>query len=571
MRSSYEQRPIPGVTGIEAGVPSPGRRGQEKGAWSAVRFDATGAPGVPITGHLESISMRDKHGVSRRGFLGAAGAATGAAMAAGAFPHPAIGAVKGANEKLNIAVLGSGGRAQEHLRILHRNMKKRENKPVDIIGICDVWDGDPWDGDVWDRKNNGGRGLFYSAKKVELEPEGKDKDRITKDYRRLLDCKDVDAVLIATPDHWHAKMSIDAMEAGKDVYCEKPMTHTIDEARRVAETAKRTKQVFTVGVQSTADPRFKLANQMITEGKIGHVMQGQTSYYRNSDGGQWRYYKLSKDMNPRTVDWKMFLGTDFGLAPEMPFNRAKYAQWRCYWDFGGGMYTDLFVHQLTHLITAMGVRFPRRVVGAGGLYLEYDGRDVPDMATVVADYDEGCQVLISATMCNDVQLPEVIRGHTATIMFGAKPEDGFRIVQQKLEGRPAPPGANRGEGGNLFNPQQPHEDTYALWEHFMQCCRSRDPETLCPADLGYAAITTVNLGVRSYREGKAYFFDKATGEVSDADRSWAARWEERSQLRGKPNQVIGWKAGDEGSLLHLPGYQKLEGDWVDGKDPAASA
>ncbi len=126
----------------------------------------------------------------------------------------------------------------------------------------------------------------------------------------------------------------------------------------------------------------------------------------------------------------------------MPFNRAKYAQWRCYWDFGGGMYTDLFVHQLTHLIPAMGVRFPRRVVGAGGLYLEYDGRDVPDMATVVADYDEGCQVIISATMCNDVQLPEVIRGHTATIMFDGRADDGFRVVQQKLEGRPAPPGAN---------------------------------------------------------------------------------------------------------------------------------
>ena len=89
-------------------------------------------------------------------------------------------------------------------------------------------------------------------------------------------------------------MSIDAMEAGKDVYCEKPMTHTIDEARRVAETTKKTKQVFTVGVQSTADPRWRMANQMITEGKIGHVMQGQTSYYRNSDGGQWRYYKLTQ-------------------------------------------------------------------------------------------------------------------------------------------------------------------------------------------------------------------------------------------------------------------------------------
>ena len=190
---------------------------------------------------------------------------------------------------------------------------------------------------------------------------------------------------------------------------------------------------------------------MITEGKIGHVMQGQTSYYRNSTTGQWRYYKLTKDMNPRTVDWKMFLGTEFGLAPEQPFNRAKYAQWRCYWDFGGGMYTDLFVHQLTHLIPAMGVRFPRRVVGAGGLYLEYDGRDVPDMATVVADYDEGCQVIISATMCNDVQLPEVIRGHTATMMFEGGRRRASASSSRRLEGRPAPPGTNQGEGGEQFN------------------------------------------------------------------------------------------------------------------------
>ena len=189
-------------------------------------------------------------------------------------PHPAIGSVKGANERINVAILGPGGRAQEHIRILKH--LKDETKAVDIIGLCDVWDGNDADQ---------ARGLYYSAKKCGLDAQGKDKDRITKDYRRLLECKDIDAVLIATPDHWHAKMSIDAMEAGKDVYCEKPMTHTIDEARKVAETVKKTKQVFTVGVQSTADPRWKMANQMITEGKIGHVMQGQTSYYRNSNDG----------------------------------------------------------------------------------------------------------------------------------------------------------------------------------------------------------------------------------------------------------------------------------------------
>jgi hypothetical protein len=174
-------------------------------------------------------------------------------------------------------------------------------------------------------------------------------------------------------------------------------------------------------------------------------------------------------------------------------------------------------------------------------------------------------------MVNDVQLPEVIRGHNATVMFEPKAEAGFRIVEQKFSGKPAPPGGNKGEGGQVFTPQQPGEDTRALWEHFLECVRSRNPETLCPADLGYAAIATVNLGVKSYREGKAYYLDKGTGEVTDADTSWAKRWEERSKLRGKPNQVMGWHAGLEGSVLVPPSYQKLEGDWVNGVDPAENA
>ncbi len=190
---------------------------------------------------------------------------------------------------------------------------------------------------------------------------------MTKDYRRILDCKDVDVVLIATPDHWHAKMSIDAMEAGKDVYCEKPMTHTIDEARRVSETTK-THQAGLHGRRAVhGRPALADGQQDDHRGEDRPRDAGPDQLLpqqrRRASGGTIRSLK---EMTPRTVDWKMFLGTDFGLAPEQPFNRAKYAQWRCYWDFGGGMYTDLFVHQLTHLILAMGVRFPRRVVGAGG-------------------------------------------------------------------------------------------------------------------------------------------------------------------------------------------------------------
>src|SRR4051794_31064828 len=427
--------------------------------------------------------MTEKRPVTRRSFLETAGVATGAVVAAGTFAHPAVGNVKGANERLNFAILGPGGRAQAHIG--HLLAMKKEGRNVDIIGVCDVWDG--YDGEVtdWDgvHKTKLARGLYPSAKRCGLDPS--DKEKVTKDYRRLLDCKDIDGVVIGTPDHWHAKMAIDAMESGKDVYCEKPMCHTIDEARRITETQARTKQIMTVGVQSTAHPIWKMAYDVVSSGRIGHVMQVQTSYYRNSSMGQWRYYPLSEDMNPKTVDWKMFLGTEFGLAPDQPFNRAKYAQWRCYWDFGGGMYTDLFVHQLTHMLQATGIRFPRRVVGGGGLYMEYDGRDVPDVATVVADYDEGCQVIVSATMCNDTQLGEIIRGHTGTISF----ENGnsYRITPQELSSRPAPPGYEKGKPGPLVTAPFKaggDQDTRALWDHFIECLRSRNPETLCPAETG---------------------------------------------------------------------------------------
>ncbi|WP_435011046.1 Gfo/Idh/MocA family oxidoreductase [Tundrisphaera lichenicola] len=517
--------------------------------------------------------MTEKKTVSRRDFMQTTGAATGALVTAGAFAHPAIGSIKGANERINFAVLGAGGRATSaHVR--HLTDMKAEGKAVDIIGICDVWDGSKDVKDVRIKVSGNwvtvGRGLYPVAEFCGLKTDDK---LVTKDYRKILASKDVDAVVIGTPDHWHAKMAIEAMESGKDVYCEKPMCHTIDEAKQITDTQAKTKQIFTVGVQSTAHPIWKMANDAITSGKIGHVMQVQTSYYRNSDVGQWRYYPLLESMNPKTVDWKMFLGTEFGLAPDQPFNRAKYAQWRCYWDFGGGMYTDLFVHQLTHMLQATGIRFPRRVVGGGGLYLEYDGRDVPDVATVVADYDEGCQVIVTATMANNTPLPEVIRGHTGTIAF--ENGDSYRLTPQELASKPAPPSFKKGDSGPLvttpFNAGG-DADTRALWDHFIECLRSRNTETLCPAETGYAAIATVNLGVDSYRQGKAYFFDKETGKVSEADDSWAKKWEKVSHERGKPNQVMGWKADPlEGSVLVPPAYQKLEGDWVDGQDPAKKA
>jgi predicted dehydrogenase len=506
--------------------------------------------------------------VNRRDFIktGAAGAAAMSLTAA------SYARVSGANDRIGLAFLGVGGRCQQHIDAI-LNIQRQNRNSVTPVGVCDVWDGDPQLG------GGHGRGLFPSARRCGLNVD--DRQHVTKDYRRLLERREVDAVCIATPDHWHAKMTIDAAGAGKHIYCEKPMTKTIEEAHAVVDAVRRANVVMTVGVQWMADPLLRTVNEMIRRGDIGHVAQAQTSYYRNSLVGQWRYYPLKQEMTPRTIDWDMWLGHNFSvfpgqpLATRRPFDRAVWAQWRCYWDFGGGMFTDLFVHRTTRMISAMGVRYPARVVGAGGIYLEYDNRDVPDVATIVADYDEGCQLIITATMINDYGLEDIIRGRSASVKFMSRPrangggrDYGAEILPQNPTNRPVRQGdtslAARWVGGGIGE----GDATQPLWENFLQCVRSRNRETLSTPELGAAAFTTVAMGVLSYRRGQALFWDRTNRRPVPADASWAAKWEQRSHERGRPGQVMGWQGGDRGSTLEPPAYQRLEGPWTNGQDPA---
>ena len=332
------------------------------------------------------------------------------------------------------------------------------------------------------------------------------------------------------------------------------MTKTIAEAHAVVDAMRRHNRVMTVGVQSMADPVWRMANEMIRRGDIGHVAQAQTSYYRNSLGGQWRYYRLTRDMNPTTIDWPMFLGTaaNFSvfpgtpLAPSMPFDRALYGQWRCYWQFGGGMFTDLFVHQTTHMIAAMGVRYPGRVVGGGGIYLEYDKRDVPDVATVVADFNEGCQLIITATMINDHPIEECIRGRLATMRFVNHPamvnginqnQLGIDLLPQNMRSGPGVPrrlenATGRFIPGGLPVPANDRGvDTRRLWQNFLECCRTRNFDTWSTPELGAAAFTVVNMGVQSYRNAQVLSWDAANRRPVVADASWATCLEQRAISR----------------------------------------
>jgi hypothetical protein len=233
------------------------------------------------------------------------------------------------------------------------------------------------------------------------------------------------------------------------------------------------------------------------------------------------------------------------------------------------MFTDLFVHQTTHMIAAMGVRYPGRVVGGGGLYLEYDGRDVPDVSAVVADYNEGCQLMITATMISSYPIEEVIRGRLGTIKFV---KGGYQVIKDDPRGQAGIPARlEKSVEGEFVEAKLPDGklDTEALWENYLECVRSRNRETLSTPELGAAAFTTVALGVKSYRTGKALFWDAEKRQPTEADASWASNLEKRSKEHGKPHNVMGWAAGETGSVFEPPDYQKLAGPWTGGKDPAA--
>jgi predicted dehydrogenase len=490
--------------------------------------------------------------LSRRTFLNASTLAAVGAAGTTAASTRAVAADP--NSRIRIGFIGPGGRGfGAHVKSLAR--LRKEGAKIDLVAVSEVY-----------KKQEEKVCAFIK------EETGTDPKRYV-DYNDLLADKDIDAVCIGTPDHWHHRQIIDSLKAGKHVYAEKPMTKTVEEALDVVKLWRESGRVMQVGVQSTSLMVWNQARDLIEAGKLGKVLGFQTEFFRNSAVGQWRYYKLDPDMSPKTIDWRRWLGTDAGLGPVIDFDRAVYAQWRCYWPFGSGMFTDLFVHRTTAMLKATGLRFPSRVVGAGGIYLELDGRDVPDVATVVADYDAGCQGLITATMCNEKsRIKQVIRGHNGAFEFGnGELFTEFSFVAERPQVTFDSTIEDEVIKTDLTPEQlQKNDTTYLHFANWLQAMEAGKPE-LCnnTPELGAAAVTTVILGAMSYRNGKVYHFDAPSGTYTDGNPGWAKKWEALSKSRSQPKHVPGWHAGDTGSVLKPEDYQSLAGPWVDGKDPAA--
>ena len=403
-----------------------------------------------------SVDRREFIKVSASTALGAAVASAGVAQAQDASPR-----------SIRVGTIGCGGMGDAHLQTMLR--LKQAGEPVEIVAVCDVYQV---------RLNaaadlTGGKAYRY--------------------YKDLLANDSIDAVSIATPDHWHAQIAIEALEAGKDVYCEKPMTYwgDLDQAKRVAKAVEDNNRVLQVGTQGTSDDIWEIAGARIQGGALGPLVHAQASDMRNGDIGVYSPLANDGQADPKTnLDWDMWLGS----APARDWNPGRFFAFRSFWDYSGGTGTDFFPHILTPMVKTMGLGFPHRVTASGGLYAWDDGREVPDIFTMMIEYPEGPSLMLVGALSTDTRLPMVIRGGNATMTFEGP---GAIITPQASAGDKAKPEElARTRSGSL--------DEH--WKDFLNCVRTRETPR-SDVVTGQHVMAALHMGIRSYRTGKTMEFD----------------------------------------------------------------
>ena len=358
-----------------------------------------------------------------------------------------------------------------HLQAL---VKMRESDNVEVAAVCDVYS----------------KRLDAAVALTQGRP--------FTDYRALLDQKDLDYVLIATPEHWHARMTLDAADAGKHIYCEKPMTYSIEESKKVVRKIEQTGLKMQVGVQGMSDDSYETAARLIKEGALGKVVAAQIDYSRNYKDDFWAG-PVDEDVKPGVnLDWKAWLGP----APNRPFDPQRFLYWRRYWDYSGGIATDLFVHRVTRIIKALDLVFPERVVAQGGKWeFSQSVAEIPDTFNMMCDYPGGPSVVVLSSMANDTPVPHVIRGHHATLEFTRA---GFVIRPQGLfaEGRQ-----------EIIHKKTGAEDITLHHRNLQNAIRSGEA-LKCDVKLGYYGVVACRMAVESFRRQKYLEWDAKREKVS---------------------------------------------------------
>ncbi len=404
---------------------------------------------------------------TRRDFLKGAGA--GAACISG----PAPGRTA---QNLGIGIVGAGGRANSHIGMLLR--LKKEGEPLDIVAVYDT----------------------YRPRAEKAAKRCGDAKVCTK-YGELLADPRVQAVCVATPDHHHAYQVIDAVRAGKDVYCEKPVTHwrQFELTKKLAEVVADSDRVFQLGTQGMSDGAWHLMKKLVQDGLIGKPIHAECGYFRVGDWGERGMPIDDKNAQPGDqLNWQEFLGD----APKRPFDVSRYFRWRMYEDYAGGPCTDLFPHSFTPVADILGLGFPSRVVATGGMF-RYTEREVPDTFNMLIDYPEKITVAVLGTQGNDHPGASGGRGAPGRIPTirgwdGTLTVQGNEVVFIPAQGCKKP--------AQRF-PIQYGEDNVRYWKNFLDCCRTRNRRTLSPMDLAYRVQTALIMGYLSLRENKVAGFD----------------------------------------------------------------
>ena len=370
-----------------------------------------------------------------------------------------------ANDHIQIALIGAGGQGMGDTRAA-----------VQVPGVKLVAVADCYDGRLARSKEAWGDDVFT-----------------TRDYKEILARKDIDAVIIGTPDHWHKQASVDAMKAGKDVYCEKPMIHLYSDGPEMIETARTTNRIIQIGSQRVSSVLYAKAKELLAAGAIGKLNMVTASWDRNSSMGAWNY-TIPPDASPETCDWQRFQGT----APKAEFSAEKFFQWRKWKAYGSGVAGDLFVHLFsgTHFVT--GAHGPTRGMATGAIRFWDDGRDALDVMLGLFDYKEGFNLSLRVNFVDGGEESEslVFTGSEGTIQIGwtgltvnrvpRETEPGLTIdtfpkaMQAQIEAeyrkKYPPHGGNAALGGEeKYNLPQGYSDQYDHLKNFFASVRSRKP------------------------------------------------------------------------------------------------
>ncbi len=359
--------------------------------------------------------------------------------------------VFGANDTLRIGVIGAGHRMKGLL-------DAADNAGTyQIVAVSDV----------------------YGPSRDEFKERSNGLATTHLDYREVLE-KDIDAVIIASPDHWHVRMAVDALAAGKDVYLEKPVTHTIEEGAMLTKAVRSSKQILQCGMQQRSWTHFRDAVDMIQAGSLGRVVQVRTYWWQN-------YHRNGplKPLDQQALDWKQWLGS----APDQPFSDEKFSHWRWFWNFGGGAMTDLFTHWIDVVHWAMKADTPRQAHMLGDKYI-FDQWDCPDTIQAAFRYP-GFDVVYEGMMNSSIDDGGLeFRGTDATLKID---RGGFAIYREHVEEKQNP----------ILTSRSFRDGTITHMENFFECIKTRK-EPAAPVETGVAAARAGHIGNLAHQHGGQY-------------------------------------------------------------------